>query len=156
MSGFDEFVEKAKKVATRAACETVKFTDVTTTKVKIKAEEAKLCERYERLGRAAYKMLSEMSVVSDEIAEALGEVENERVKIKELEAVLAEKRAKYSEKSEENKETANTQSEEGPTETETSNVDAKADSDVDVDEDTAASDAEAGDTSDENADNYEE
>ena len=152
MSGFDEFVEKAKKVATRAACETVKFTDVTTTKVKIKAEEAKLCERYERLGRAAYKMLSEMSVVSDEIAEALGEVENERVKIKELEAVLAEKRAKYSEKSEENKETANTQSEEGPTETETANVDA----DVDVDEDTAASDAEAGDTSDGNADNYAE
>lgn len=152
MSGFDEFVEKAKKVATRAACETVKFTDVTTTKVKIKAEEAKLCERYERLGRAAYKMLSEMSVVSDEIAEALGEVENERVKIKELEAVLAEKRAKYSEKSEENKETANTQSEEGPTDTETANVDAKAD----ADEDTAASDAEAGDTSDENADNYAE
>ena len=73
MSGFDEFIEKAKKVATRAAGETVKFTDVTTTKVKIKAEEAKLCERYERLGRAAYKMLSEMSVVSDEIAEALGE-----------------------------------------------------------------------------------
>lgn len=154
MSGFDEFIEKAKKVATRAAGETVKFTDVTTTKVKIKAEEAKLCERYERLGRAAYKMLSEMSVVSDEIAEALGEVENERVKIKELEAVLAEKRAKYSEKSEENKETANTQNEEGPTETETANVDANVD--ADVDEDTAASDAEAGDTSDENADNYAE
>ncbi len=145
MSGFDEFIEKAKKVATRAAGETVKFTDVTTTKVKIKAEEAKLCERYERLGRAAYKMLSEMSVVSDEIAEALGEVENERVKIKELEAVLAEKRAKYSEKSEENKETANTKSEEEPTETETAYAD--------VDEDTAASDAEAGDTSDENAEN---
>lgn len=118
MSNFDEFIEKAKKVAVRAADETVKFTDVTTAKVKIKAEEAKLCERYEKLGRAAYGMLSEMSVVSDEIAEALDGIEKERAKIKELEAVLAEKRAKYSEKAESDNKSENMQGEEEPTETE--------------------------------------
>ena len=51
MSRFEDFMKTVGTFADKAAKETVKLTDVGVSKVKIKAEEARLCDIYERLGR---------------------------------------------------------------------------------------------------------
>ncbi|MGN1047712.1 MAG: hypothetical protein ACI4QZ_03800 [Eubacteriales bacterium] len=95
MSKFDEFMETVGNAANKAVNETVKFTDVTATKVKIKAEEAKLCEKYEKLGRAAYGYLESQSGISEKIDGAMKEIKTCLEKISALEKELSDKKEKY-------------------------------------------------------------
>ncbi len=95
MSKFDSFISKVGKVADKAAKETVKLTDITATKVKIKAEQARLCDRYEQLGKAAETYLRTKDELPDQIAESLDEVYRVMAKIAALNAELDEKKAKY-------------------------------------------------------------
>ena len=107
MSKFDSFISKLGKVADKAAKETVKLTDSTATKVKIKAEQARLCDRYEQLGKAAETYLRTKDELPEQIAESLDEVYRVMAKIAALNAELDEKKAKYenSEKENEGEET---------------------------------------------------
>ena len=107
MSKFDSFISKVGKVADKAAKETVKLTDITATKVKIKAEQARLCDRYEQLGKAAETYLRTKDELPEQIAESLDEVYRVMAKIAALKAELDEKKAKYenSEKENEGEET---------------------------------------------------
>ena len=107
MSKFDSFISKVGKVADKAAKETVKLTDITATKVKIKAEQARLCDRYEQLGKAAETYLRTKDELPEQIAESLDEVYRVMAKIAALNAELDEKKAKYenSEKENEGEET---------------------------------------------------
>ena len=107
MSKFDSFISKLGKVADKAAKETVKLTDITATKVKIKAEQARLCDRYEQLGKAAETYLRTKDELPEQIAESLDEVYRVMAKIAALNAELDEKKAKYenSEKENEGEET---------------------------------------------------
>lgn len=95
MSKFDEFMETVGNAANKAVNETVKFTDVTATKVKIKAEEAKLCEKYEKLGRAAYGYLESQNGLSEKIDGAIKEIKTCLEKISALEKELSDKKEKY-------------------------------------------------------------
>ncbi|MBE6539096.1 MAG: hypothetical protein E7671_06520 [Ruminococcaceae bacterium] len=98
MSKFDEFMSGAKNVAKRAANETVKLTDITSTKVKIKAEQARLLDRYERLGKEAESYLRAADELPEQIASALDEIDKVNAKIKSLEKELTAKKAKYEKK----------------------------------------------------------
>ncbi len=95
MSKFDSFISKVGKVADKAAKGTVKLTDITATKVKIKAEQARLCDRYEQLGKAAETYLRSKDELPYQIASSLDEVYNVMAKIAALNAELDEKKAKY-------------------------------------------------------------
>ncbi|MEE0968790.1 MAG: hypothetical protein U0M06_05400 [Clostridia bacterium] len=97
MSKFDDFVNTAKKVAKGAAKETVKLTDITATKVKIKAKEARLCDRYEQLGKAAEEYLKEKDKLPENISSSLDEIYKVMAKIAELKSELDEKKLKYTE-----------------------------------------------------------
>lgn len=98
MSKFDEFMSGAKGVAKRAANETVKLTDITSTKVKIKAEQARLLDRYERLGKEAESYLRAADELPEQIASALDEIDKVNAKIKSLEEEFTAKKAKYEKK----------------------------------------------------------
>lgn len=98
MSKFDEFADSARKIATKAVNETVRITDETASKVKIKAEEAKLCEKYEKLGREACGYFEDLDVCPENIAKAMDEIKTVKEKIRALEGELAGKKAKYAEK----------------------------------------------------------
>ena len=102
MSKFDSFISKLGKVADKAAKETVKLTDITATKVKIKAEQARLCDRYEQLGKAAETYLRTKDELPEQIAESLDEVYRVMAKIAALNAELDEKKAKYENTEKEN------------------------------------------------------
>ncbi len=97
MSKFDDFISGAKRFAGKAAKETVKLTDITAAKVKIKAEQSKLCDRYERLGKAAESYLRAKDTLPEQIAASLDEIEAVKSKIEKMEEELAEKKKKYAE-----------------------------------------------------------
>lgn len=98
MSKFDEFADTARKVATKAVNETVRITDEAASKLKIKAEEAKLCEKYEKLGRAACGYFEELGAYPEDIAKVMDEINAVKEKISSLEGELADKKTKYAEK----------------------------------------------------------
>lgn len=97
MSKFEKFIDSVGNVCEKAVKETAKLTDVAASKVKIKAEQARLCERYEALGVAAESYLRDKDVLPDQIAAALDEITKVKKKIQSLEAELAEKKAKNQE-----------------------------------------------------------
>ncbi|MBQ8207803.1 MAG: hypothetical protein IJZ89_03610 [Clostridia bacterium] len=98
MSKFENFMNSVGDVCEKAVKETAKLTDVAATKVKIKAEEARLCDRYEALGKVAESYLRDKDVIPEQIAAALDEITKVKDKIASLEAELAEKKAKHEEK----------------------------------------------------------
>lgn len=97
MSSFNEFMGTTKKLAGKAATKAAGIADITAEKIKIKAEKTRLCEAYEKLGRAAYQMLSEAETVSEDIADALDEIASSKSKLKELDKALKKKQEKYKE-----------------------------------------------------------
>ena len=105
MSKFKSFMRSVGVFADKAAKETVKMTDVGATKVKIKAEEARLCDRYEALGKAAEEYLRSDGALPEKIAAALSDIDKEKDKIAALKEELSEKKEKYS--AEKNKEESN-------------------------------------------------
>ncbi len=95
MSKFENFISTVGKVADKAAKETVKLTDITATKVKIKAEQARLCDRYEQLGKTAEEYLREKDGLPSQITDSLDEIYRVMAKIAELKNELDDKKAKY-------------------------------------------------------------
>ena len=96
MSKFDNFMSKLGVVCKKAADKTVEVTDITATKVKIKAEQARLCERYEALGRECEALMREKDELPEQIAKCLDGIDSVKANIKKLEEELEEKKAKYS------------------------------------------------------------
>ena len=94
MSKFEKFVNSLENACDKAVKETAKVTDVAATKIKIKAEEARLCDKYEELGREAEALLLEMDEIPEQIAAALDEIIKGKEKIKSLEDELDEKKQK--------------------------------------------------------------
>lgn len=105
MSKFENFISTVGKVADKAAKETVKLTDITATKVKIKTEQARLCDRYEQLGKTAESYLRTKDELPKQITDSLDEIYRVMAKIAELKTELDDKKAKYAdaEKSEADK-----------------------------------------------------
>lgn len=102
MSKFDKFMKTIGNAAEKAVNEGAKLTDLTATKVKIKAEQARLCERYEELGRVAEQLLRSRDEKPEQIALALDAIDRVNEKISLLEAELAQKKARHQENDEEN------------------------------------------------------
>lgn len=105
MSKFDDFMNNASAVAKKVAKETVKLTDISSTKVKIKAEQARLLDRYERLGKEAESYLRAADELPEQIASALDEIDRAKAKIATLEDELSAKKEKYENKSTKENET---------------------------------------------------
>ncbi len=97
MSRFEKFMGSAERFCKKAVNKTAEITDITASAIKIKAEEARLCERYEELGKCAEDTLRAMDVLPREISSILDKITEEKEKIKELKAELAEKKAKSNE-----------------------------------------------------------
>lgn len=98
MSKFDEFMDTARKVAKKAVNETARVTDEAASVIKIKAEEAKLCEIYERLGKVAFDYFEAQQIYPENIAKVLDEITSAKTKIKSLQKELADKKEKYANK----------------------------------------------------------
>ena len=94
MSKFEKFVNSLENACEKAAKKTAKFTDVAATKVKLKAVEAKLCDKYEILGKEAEALLRGMDEIPEQIAAALDEITKVKEKIKNLEDEIEEKKNK--------------------------------------------------------------
>ncbi len=95
MSSFDKFVKTAKKTASGVAKETVKLTDIAASNVRIKTAEARLCDKYEALGRISEKYLRDMPELPEDIAEALDNILFAAREVKKLKTELQGKKAKY-------------------------------------------------------------
>lgn len=104
MSKFEKFINSVGDVCEKAVKETAKLTDVAATKVKIKAEEARLGDKYETLGRLSEEMLRDMDVIPEQIAAALDEITKAKGKITDLEAELASKKEKSTDDAENSEE----------------------------------------------------
>ena len=95
MSKFEKIMDSVGEACEKAVKETAKLTDVAATKVKIKAEEARLGDRYETLGRLSEGYLRDKDEIPEQIAKALDEITNVKKKISALEEELSEKKAKH-------------------------------------------------------------
>ncbi len=94
MSKFEKFVNSIENACDKAVKETAKVTDIAATKVKLKAEEARLCDKYEAFGREAEKLVREMEEIPEQIATALDEISKVKEKIKNLEEEIEQKKQK--------------------------------------------------------------
>ncbi len=94
MSKFEKFVNSLENACDKAAKETAKLTDIAATKVKLKAEEARLCDKYEILGRESETLLRGMDEIPEQIAAALDEIRKVKEKIKVLEKEIEQKKQK--------------------------------------------------------------
>lgn len=95
MSKFEKIMDSVGEACEKAVKETAKLTDVAATKVKIKAEEVRLGDRYETLGRLSEGYLRDKDEIPEQIAKALDEITNVKKKISALEEELSEKKAKH-------------------------------------------------------------
>ena len=95
MSKFEKIIDSVGEACEKAVKVTAKLTDVAATKVKIKAEEARLGDRYETLGRLSEGYLRDKDEIPEQIAKALDEMTNVKKKISALEEELSEKKAKH-------------------------------------------------------------
>lgn len=94
MSKFEKFVNSLENACDKAVKKTAKATDIASTKVKLKAEEARLCDKYEILGREAETLLLGMDEIPEQIAAAIDEINKVKAKIKNLEEEIEEKKQK--------------------------------------------------------------
>lgn len=94
MSKFEKFVNSLENACDKAVKGTAKATDIVASKVKLKAEEARLCDKYEALGRAAEASLRSMNEIPEQIATALDEINKVKEKIKTLEKDIKHKNQK--------------------------------------------------------------
>lgn len=96
MSKFNEFMNKVGKAADKAANEGAKLADKAAAKVKIKAEEARLCEKYEELGRLCYENFEDATNLPENISASVEKIKEQIEKINILNAEYEEKCKKES------------------------------------------------------------
>ncbi len=94
MSKFEKFVNSLENVCDKAVKETAKVTDIAATKVKLKAEEARLCDKYEALGKASEDYLCALDEIPEQIAAALDEIKKVKSSIENLEREIEKKKHK--------------------------------------------------------------
>ena len=94
MSKFEKFVNSLENACDKAAKKTAEVTDIAATRIKLKAEESRLCDRYEELGRASEGLIRGMDEIPEQIASALDEIDKVMARIKELEAEIEQKKEK--------------------------------------------------------------
>lgn len=94
MSKFEKFVNSIENACDKAAKKTAKVTDIAATKIKLKAEEARLCDKYEILGRESETLLRGMDEIPEQIASALDEISKVNDKIQNLKEEISEKKQK--------------------------------------------------------------
>ncbi len=92
MSKFEKFVNSLEDVCGKAAKKTAKVTDIAVAKVKLKAEEARLCDRYEDLGRVSEEYLKGMDELPEQIALALDKINEAKDRIKKTEDEIEQKK----------------------------------------------------------------